>query len=787
LVSAMVQKKDRELRSIGMQGFRYAPDVVQFAHIINIHSPRAYQAIRHSLPLPDPRTLQYLIKDYLDKLGWKGPVGLSCDDTKLLPALRPYLDHDGNYYVVGGVGPPRLLTEPNILTNAIRRGEIEKATKIRVWCVQVPMPNIPAIVTAALGITDSLSAKDLLPYLLEIVDGLLKQDIKVVSYAADGTGTERSLQRLFCNTATGTHSYIIRHPNNTSGRDLDLRISRFGTQRRPIAMVQDPPHLRKTLRNNTYSGARLLTLGNFPVLYCHFREVAQAIDGTLYNRDVEKTDRQDDNAATRFFSSHTLEWMVKNRPEWVGPIIYVFVFGDLVDAYENRHLTLIERAHMVLRAHFFMEAWEDFLDSAGYQKGKHLLSHEACDIIRFATRALLQLIIIYRDYFDGTVYPLLPWLLSTATCEHVFGICRQIVKDFTLEEFHYMVPKLNVRLREHFFFSESSDGKARANGYNHTYTDSRQINLGALATYPTDAEIQRAANAAFEEAHSLWEVLGADNLRTHQALVPRLPSVRSWFNPDLNSHHDGLATHLLHPDSDSDTDDKIEDSTDSDDTLDGILDATGTESEMHQLLSAMEFLEDEVTSVQEDQQLRDAHQTIQADKGIRSQGKGKTRAPEESERQALLRQYNEILKIREDRGIGTGLERMTRWRHPAPGGRQGHINGLPAQEPAPGAAANAAEVSTSKAKKVSVDSPSYPLVVRCANFSQMQMQRRTICRKHKLPSFVENANITPALPLVQASHTLEQGNDVELSAGASFGFVFHNREIWLAQGRSIIF
>lgn len=59
LVSTMVQKKDKEMRGVGMQGFKYAPDIIQFANIISIHSPRAYHAIRHALPLLDVWTLQY--------------------------------------------------------------------------------------------------------------------------------------------------------------------------------------------------------------------------------------------------------------------------------------------------------------------------------------------------------------------------------------------------------------------------------------------------------------------------------------------------------------------------------------------------------------------------------------------------------------------------------------------------------------------------------------------------------------------------------------------------------
>ncbi|THH16946.1 hypothetical protein EW146_g3772 [Bondarzewia mesenterica] len=814
LVKTMVLKKDKKLCGVGMQGFKYAPDVLEFAHIISVHSPRAYQSIRELLQLPDIRTLQRhrarqgglpigitertfeLVVEFLTKLEWKGPVGLMSDDTKLMAALRPYRDVDGKLYILGGTGEPMLLVDPDALISALRSGTIKKGTKVRVVCLQVPMPNIPTLVVAALAITDDMSADNLLPYLQSILNGLLRHQIQVISF----------------------RSYIIHHPEDHR-RNIDLRIPCFGTQQQPIAMVQDPPHLRKTVRSNSYSGARLLTLGNYSVLYSHFRDIAAADNGTLYNRDVEKVDRQDDNAATRLFSAHTLDWLTENHLDWIGSIIYLFIFGELVDAYENRHIKLIERVHLILRTlFFFMEAWEDFLDRAKYPKSRHFLSHEACDIIRFATRALLQLVIIYRDHLDG-VYPLLPWLLSTAVCEHVFGICRQIIKDFTMQDFHHMVPKLYVHLREHFFFSHSSDGKARASGYNHTYTDSRKIDLAALAMYPTDAEIQRAATAAYEEAHGLWEILGVEGLRNQTAVVLRLPSIQSWFiNPLVGSDEKVVDTPV------SDVESEVGDEDEEPGTRQGIQEA-------------MEWLEDEVTLPHEDDQLnslayaaislsvqdsmhirglpecqldtyqsdaamlgqilagclspindpnerahpathqmepaslnfktlvelRMEHQTVQADKGVRSKGKGKEQSAGESERQALLRQYTEILHDREERGITTGNARSTRWtRHPTRGGRDGQVDGQVADAPAPGNEANAAEVAGT-------------------NANETQNRRAKIFRKHRLPAFVEAANIAPESPLLQAGNGLETAS----KNGSSYGFVFYSDSIWLAQVLSV--
>ena len=172
----------------------------------------------------------------------------------------------------------------------------------------------------------------------------------------------------------------------------------------------------------------------------------------------------------RLFSGATLEWLLRNHPEYLGLITYLFICGEVIDAYQNHSLSISACVQLILCTHFFIELWEKFLDVSKYPKARHYVSPQCADITRTLIHGFLQIVIIYRDYSNGT-RPLLPWLLSTEVIEHVFGLCRQIVKDFTLLDFHYMVPKLFVKLRQAVLSSKVSDGKARASGYNHTYTD----------------------------------------------------------------------------------------------------------------------------------------------------------------------------------------------------------------------------------------------------------------------------------------------------------------------------
>ncbi|KAF7973318.1 hypothetical protein HWV62_15563 [Athelia sp. TMB] len=551
LVEAMVTKQDKIERGVGLQNFKYGPGLKELSHLIQIQSPRVYQSLRKIFPLPTARNLQAnrarepkfpigiqersfeLVVEHLRKLDYDGPVGLACDDTKLTPAFRPYYDSTTkNHYLLGSTSKPMVLADPDQLSKAIEDGNLKKATKIRLWCLQVPLPGIPTIIVAGLGIDDSLSAEDLLELLIDIlIDGLLARNIWVCNYAADGSATERKLQRLLAAMATGMRITHIRHPGK--GRPpIALKIPLFGTTGQPVVMVQDSKHAAKTFRNNAFSGAKLLVLGNHVVHYHQFRLIAFG-DGPLYRRDVEKMDRQDDGAATRLGSADTLDWLVKSdSPDLIGPVIYLFVFYELIDAYQSRTMKHIDRAHIALRALFFMEMWEEFLKTAGYPKGKHMLSPEACDITRTLIHGLLSLIVVYRD-LDG-VYPLLPWLLTTEVCEHVFGLCRQIVKDFTELDWLFMIPKLFIRLREHAFFGKFSDGKERASGYSHTYTDNRDVDLSVLSTYPSDDDLSDVAVPAYTEAESLWDLLGA-------APSSHMPSVSSWFAESENHGSDAGA------------------------------------------------------------------------------------------------------------------------------------------------------------------------------------------------------------------------------------------------------
>jgi hypothetical protein len=439
--------------------------------------------------------------------------------------------------------------------------------------LQVPLPKVAPIVVAALPIPNDLDADQLFDYGKQILFGLLDRHIQVVSYACDGTEVERAVQQLFVKEADKIITHVIKNPHE-GGPDTEVVIGVFRGQ--PIVMVQDSKHGLKTFRNNLFSGARLLALGSYAAIYRRIEELAYEAGTPLYHRDVHKLDRQDDNAAARLFSAAVIEFLSKHHPDYLGEIVYLFVFGELIDAYQNRAMHHQERVKLVLRARYFMDYWLAYLQSTGYSEKQYFLSREATDIARYLIDGLIGLVVIYRDHFQGT-FPLLPWLHSSETCEHVFGEARQIVKDFTMLDFFYMLTKLRVKLREAVLSAQSPDFKARANGYCHTYFDVKGIDPLLLATFPSNDDIQDAAKQAMEECESLVVLLGIDPSllqETYQSSV-QLPAISSWYSNalttgrnsdgDSSSGDDGYDI-----DYESDADDRINDAAELQELMDQI-------------------------------------------------------------------------------------------------------------------------------------------------------------------------------------------------------------------------
>ncbi|KAF4621775.1 hypothetical protein D9613_012143 [Agrocybe pediades] len=544
LLEAMVTRYDKDERGVGLQNFLFAPAMEDVCHLLRTHSPRTYRALREYLPMPTERHIQIkegrqpkfpmeicdrtftLVETHLKGLGYQGPVSLSCDDTKLFSTFRIYWDSkEKAHFLVGGTEGPIRVLDPDNVQKVVEEAKNLKATKVRLWCLTIPVPKVTPIIVAALSISNSMGVDDLLPLLFRVLDGLIDRGIHVMSYACDGTEVERAIQRAFLEDKAVTK--MVKEVENPRPGCKPLSIVYAEYRGDAICMLQDAKHALKTMRNNLFSGARFLVFGNHTMTYENILRIVEGAGSPLFKRDVNKLDRQDDNAAARLFSAEVLQYLADN-PEFVGEIVYLLVFGELIDAYQSRNMEYSERLKLILRARYFLDSWEAFLEQCDYCKDYYFISREANDILRIIIDGFLALLYIHRDHLSSSV-PLLPWLHSSESCEHVFGEARQVVEDFTFLNLIYMIPKLRLKLHQAVIRGKSSNGKARASGYNHTYFDNEGLDLEALSTFPTDQQIASIAKDAAEEANSLIALLGVSHEILHRPqAAQRYPGLGSW-------------------------------------------------------------------------------------------------------------------------------------------------------------------------------------------------------------------------------------------------------------------
>ncbi|KAF9003744.1 hypothetical protein BDZ89DRAFT_1026523 [Hymenopellis radicata] len=267
--------------------------------------------------------------------------------------------------------------------------------------------------------------------------------------------------------------------------------------------MQDSLHMRKTGRNNISTGARGLILGNFPVYYEHLYDMAMQDNSPLYERDVIRSDKQDDNAAARVFSAAALESAIQNPDENLGLIVYLFVFGEFVDAFQSRVMPHRQRAKILLRTRLFMQTWKRVLKKQGYSEARYYISKQADDIFNITIDGLLGLMLIHRNHLPKDV-PLLPSKHATMGNEYSFSAMRGISPDFALAQAVLILPHIHATLLARM----------------PSIPDDGTINYALLSTFPTDCELTDEFHLAIEENTALWALVGV-----HMDLLDRAPDV----------------------------------------------------------------------------------------------------------------------------------------------------------------------------------------------------------------------------------------------------------------------
>lgn len=146
---------------------------------------------------------------------------------------------------------------------------------------------------AAIARASTSSAEDLYKMHMSVLSHLAELEIHVVSQSADGSETERRLQRMVASGASESVRYTVNHCDPLQRVDLTVPI----LNGRPSVLNQDINHLQKTVHNQMQSGAHVLIHANFFITPEMLYTVGSDPRSPLYKNDLESTDKQDDRAA----------------------------------------------------------------------------------------------------------------------------------------------------------------------------------------------------------------------------------------------------------------------------------------------------------------------------------------------------------------------------------------------------------------------------------------------------------------------------------------------------------
>ncbi|KAJ7195371.1 hypothetical protein GGX14DRAFT_575687 [Mycena pura] len=251
------------------------------------------------------------------------------------------------------------------------------------------------------------------------MDGLVNHKFRFISNVADGAAVERDCQ---ARVATACKKTIFRIEAPLHLNQPAITVPLYDYKGNVFINTQDAPHARKTGRNNFFSGARALVVGDFVAHYKQLYNMAMCVDDpTMYPRDAVRADKQDDNAAVRVYAAATLKKLTEDVEENMGIIVLIFVIGNLVDAYESRTMDHTTRAKNAILGRLFFKTWKLFLCKMGYSLSRYYISNAADKIFDILIDGLLGLIVVHRDCLGKPDIPLLPWKHESMGNERIFA------------------------------------------------------------------------------------------------------------------------------------------------------------------------------------------------------------------------------------------------------------------------------------------------------------------------------------------------------------------------------
>lgn len=198
------------------------------------------------------------------------------------------------------------------------------------FAIQIPLPHVPPLVVALIPTNGKDTGSDIHALHMRLLAMAAQVGLKVVCCAADGASSELAAQVMMDNEESSLDPF--KYENKMYG--IELKATVFPATG-PLVSNTDPPHARKTLRNQPQYGTHTGSLGSAALFNRQLVEMAGMEGSGLVNRDVVNPDKQDDGAARRFTHYLALTSLTQKenndysiKAGYEGLFVYLFIFGS---------------------------------------------------------------------------------------------------------------------------------------------------------------------------------------------------------------------------------------------------------------------------------------------------------------------------------------------------------------------------------------------------------------------------------------------------------------------------
>ncbi|CAK5262410.1 unnamed protein product [Mycena citricolor] len=546
-----------------IHGIRYPPLVLNYCTLMRSYGhrsgaqydlfstfsggPSKRQLRRNAAKYPVTLRTSELCRENLDSvvaysklIGYTGPWIAAGDGTKLRPVLSVSAEFSdkGSAHVVGSTLPLKDVQfssseEQSQVTDAIEKAEAI-ATQVWVLALKIPLPNMPVFPVAFVPNKGDMTAGDVHGIYVQLRSLCAEAGIKLLATGSDGAKAEVNAQQMLMNEDTPKR---LSCTNKKYGIFLSCPVH---NDTGPLISNTDPDHALKTTRNNLLTGTHLLILGGLYICHSVLMTLLSLKGTVLYRKDIFNTDKQDDGAARRMFTASLLRILVNEEGDLVkmslgGLFMFLFVFGELFDAWTQRKMTHIQRLVCVFRARHFMNIWRISVFSASdrypnfFPPQQSFIADSSFQILIRLCDQFVLLLLAHLEYYPDV--PFMPWHHGTHYLEHFYGIAWSFVPEFSQGQLVEMYK--HICIRQHILSTgqyTTKKEKDSNNGYTFDYVDANMTTaeIKMLKEIPSREQIDEACAVAWHEAAEIARQLG-------NMPIPSLPLSSSSLHPHFRT------------------------------------------------------------------------------------------------------------------------------------------------------------------------------------------------------------------------------------------------------------